>query len=259
MSPEGSVRAPHIALIAVAFLSGAAAPATDVEGDDPTARLQAMREWYGSDASRRGPILEAARRERDRYAVGENRGRGFGANALTASSGAFINLGPTRADFAVNGDKYFEVDSGRARQILAHPMDPNVLYLATSGGGVWKTYDAGAPTVHWEPLTDAIGTTSVGTLAMDPANPELLFLGFGDPFDVQQPGLVRSADGGGSWSAPVLLNATYNPGGATVVRTAGSVTDLKVDPRNSLVVLATTDAGLFRSTDGGATWSHVSV
>jgi photosystem II stability/assembly factor-like uncharacterized protein len=253
------VRASDILLFAVALLWGAAAPAADVEGDDPTERLQAMREWYGADASRRAPVLEAARRERDRYAVGESRAQAFGMNALAASGSAFLNLGPTRADFAVNGDKYFEIDSGRARQIVAHPIDPDVLYLATSGGGVWKTYDARASTVHWEPLTDALGTTSVGTLAMDPSNPEILFLGFGDPFDVQQPGLVRSADGGGTWSAPVQLRATYSSPSSTVALTAGSVTDIKVDPRNSLVVLATTDVGLFRSTDGGATWSQVNL
>ena len=253
------MRAVYIGLFAVTLLSGGAAPAADVEGDDPTERLQAMRAWYGADASRRAPVLEAARRERDRYAVGDGRAQSFGMNALAASSGAFLNLGPTRADFAVNGDKYFEIDSGRARQILAHPMDPDVLYLATAGGGVWKTYDARGSTVHWEPLTDALGTTSVGTLAMDPSNPEILFLGFGDPFDVQQPGLVRSADGGGTWSAPAQLHATYSSGSSTVTLTAGSVTDIKVDPHNSLVVLATTDVGLFRSTNGGATWSQVNV
>ena len=63
------MRAVHIGLFAVTLLSGGAAPAADVEGDDPTERLQAMREWYGADASRRAPVLEAARRERDRYAV----------------------------------------------------------------------------------------------------------------------------------------------------------------------------------------------
>jgi len=259
MSREGCVGAVPIVLFAVTLLSGGAALAADVEGDDPTERLQAMREWYGADASRRAPVLEAARRERDRYAVGEGRAQPFGMNALAASSSAFLNLGPTRADFAVNGDKYFEIDSGRARQILAHPMDPDVLYLATAGGGVWKTYDARGSTVHWEPLTDALGTTSVGTLAMDPSNPEILFLGFGDPFDVQQPGLVRSVDGGGTWSAPAQLHATYSSGSSTVTLTAGSVTDIKVDPHNSLVVLAATDVGLFRSTNGGATWSQVNV
>src|SRR5437016_7369866 len=239
------------------LLGGAAASGAEVELDDPAARLRATREWYGDDVAGRARILDAARMERDRYAIGQG-GGGSRANALSATSnGAFVSLGPARADFAVNGVQYSEIDSGRVRQILAHPMDPDVLFIATAGGGVWKTYTATAPTVLWEPLTDALGSTAVGTLAMDPSNPDILFLGFGDPFDVQQPGITRSTDGGGTWAAPQPLPATYVFGPMTYHLTAGTVTDIKVDPRNSAVVLATTDVGLFRSTDGGATWTHV--
>jgi hypothetical protein len=228
-----------------------------VEEDDPGARLRATREWRGSDVEGRARLFEAARRERDRYAIGTARAAA-GVTALGRVQGSsFVNVGPTRADFAVNGDRYREIDSGRIRQILAHPLDPDILYVATSGGGVWKTYGAHDNPVRWEPLTDVIGTTSVGTLAMDPSNPEILFLGFGDPFDVQQPGITHSIDGGGTWSPPVPLVATYDPGTGPVQRVAGSVTDIKVDPRNSLVALATTDVGLFRSIDGGTSWQHV--
>ena len=244
-------------LLAAVLLGGAAASAAEVELDDPGARLRATRAWYGEDVAGRARILDAAGKERDRYAIGQS-GGGSRANALSATStSAFVNLGPTRADFAVNGDTYAEIDSGRVRQILAHPMDPDVLFIATAGGGVWKTYTATAPTVLWEPLTDALGSTAVGTLAMDPSNPDILFLGFGDPFDVQQPGITRSTDGGGTWSAPAILTATYPVGSTNRNLIAGTVTDLKADPRNSAIVLATTDAGLFRSTNGGAGWAHV--
>jgi photosystem II stability/assembly factor-like uncharacterized protein len=244
-------------LLAAVLLGGAAATGAEVELDDPAARLRATREWYGEDVAGRARILDAAQRERDRYAVGQSRG-GSRPNALMAgSSSAFVNLGPTRADYAVNGVRYLEIDSGRIRQILAHPMDPDVLLIATAGGGVWKTYTATAPTVLWEPLSDALGSTAVGTLAMDPSNPDILFLGFGDPFDVRQPGITRSTDGGGTWSAPAILTATYPVGTGSRNLIAGTVTDLKVDPNNSLVALATTDAGLFRSQNGGASWEHV--
>ena len=251
MRPRTSV------LLAVVLLAAAAARAAGVELDDPAARLRATRDWSGDDVAGRARMIDAAQRERDRYAVGQGQAVS-GTNRLSASSSsAFVNLGPTRADYAVNGDRYTEIDSGRARRILAHPMDPDVLYLATAGGGVWKTSTATAPVVLWEPLTDAIGTTAVGTLAMDPSNPDILFLGFGDPFDVRQPGITRSTDAGGTWSAPAVLAATYTLGAITRTLTAGAVTDIKVDPRNSAVVLATTDVGLFRSTDGGAGWAHV--
>jgi len=231
--------------------------AAEVEIDDATARLRATREWFGTDSAGRVRILEAARRERDRYAMGTNRAGSAAPSLATVSNSSFVSLGPASAEFAFNGARYEEVDSGRVRQILPHPTDPDVLYLATSGGGVWKTYSARSPAVQWEPITDALGTTTVGTLAMDPSNPDILFLGFGDPFDVHQPGITRSTDGGGTWSAPLPLLATYVFGATTYRLTAGAVTDIKVDPLNSLVVLVTTDVGLFRSTDGGTSWTHL--
>jgi hypothetical protein len=247
------VRARLVLSLAALALSAASAKASPVERDDPRARLRALREWYGTDvAPRSGLVLDAARRERDRYAIGARRPALVQPFARVANS-AFLSIGPTDADFEVNGDTYLEVDSGRARQILPHPLDPDVLYLSTSGGGVWKTYNARSDRIRWEPITDGLGTTSVGTLAMDPSNPDILFLGFGDPFDVQTPGITRSTDGGGTWRDPQALIAHF----PSTDLTAGTVTDVKVDPRNSLVVLATTDVGLFRSTDGGGAWSHV--
>ena len=78
-----------------------------------------------------------------------------------------------------------------------------------------------------------------------------------DPFDVLQPGIVTSRDGGATWSDPVKLTASYTLSGVNYTFTPGSVTDLKVDPGNSQVVLLTTDQGFFRSTDAGKTFTHI--
>ena len=237
-------------LALVCALSAAASAAPKPERDDPAARARAMREIRGAgDPAAQWRILQEAGRQRDRYGMGA--AAGGGQSLLTAArvqGSTFINIGPAGATYQYNGSRYLETDSGRARQILAHPTDPGILYLSTAGGGVWKTWDAGA---HWEAITDALGTTAIGTLAMDPLNPDVLYLGFGDPFDVHQPGLVKSTDGGATWSAPVQL-----AGGG---RIAASVTDIKVDPQNSLVVFAATDVGLFRSSDAGNTWQAIAL
>ena len=218
------------------------AASAEVDRDDPRARIEATREWRGDFAA---SVVPAAQRERDRYGIGVWRqSRIFGA----VQGSTFINIGPTTADYEFNGGQYDEVDSGRARQVVPHPWNKDILYMATAGGGVWKSYDAG---LGWEPITDALGTTAVGALAMDPSNPDVLYLGFGDPFDVHQPGLVRSTDGGATWSAPVALDSSAGA--------SGVVTDIKVDPANSALVLAATDVGLFRSTDAGASFQPVAL
>jgi hypothetical protein len=100
---------------------------------------------------------------------------------------------------------------------------------------------------HWSPITETLGSLSIGALAMSPVNPDSLLVGLGDPFDVQVPGFFHSDDGGASWLGPVVLSGTY-PGFAPLQ--ASSVRDIAYDATGQ-VVLAATDVGLFRSAEGG--------
>src|SRR5437899_1850201 len=100
-------------------------PAT--EKDDPAARRAAMREWRGEQAAdTRWRSLQEAIKERDRWSIGVPPVPAPRA-ALAVQGTAFVNLGPTRADFEFNGAQYIEIDSGRVRQILVDPVDANVL------------------------------------------------------------------------------------------------------------------------------------
>ena len=145
------------------------------------------------------------------------------------------------------------VDAGRLREIVPHPTDPNILYVATAGGGVWKSFDAQATInssagPHWTSITAGVGSQSIGAFALDPNSPDSLYLGLGDPFDVQTPGFYTSADGGITWDGPNLLGDPGNP--------ATSVREIVVNPARTGVVLVATDQGIFRSVAGGlgATW-----
>src|SRR5690349_9061407 len=67
-----------------------------------------------------------------------------GGNGAVLSSTSWTTIGPA----ALNTHNAHSPESGRATGVAAHPTDPNILYLATSGGGVWKTTNAGA---SWTP------------------------------------------------------------------------------------------------------------
>jgi photosystem II stability/assembly factor-like uncharacterized protein len=258
-----------LSLIVVAL--GTAAPiASAQDADNATERAKARAEWYnegyGSHRERVGArrlrsqglwspefrrfMMAAAERERQKWGAlipgnGDAAPSQDPTDPAQARGGAsWLNIGPTKANFIFNGVTLNVTDAGRVRSFAPHPSDANTLYVAFSGGGVWKTVNGGA---NWTPLTEALGSLSVGWLAMDRANPNTLYLGLGDPFDGTGIGLVKSTDGGTTWSAPVFL------GNATIIN------HVFVVPGASNIVLASTNAGLFRSTDSGATYNLVTI
>ena len=164
---------------------------------------------------------------------------------VEATGMTWVNLGPTKADYLSNGGRTLDAtDTGRVRNFVTHPTDPNILYVAFSGGGVWKTTDGGT---SWQPLTESLGSLSTGWLAADPGNANVLYLGLGDPFDGTGIGVVNSTDAGETWSPPVFLGS------------AQVTTQIMVAPTDGQIVLATTDRGLFRSIDAGASFSPVAL
>jgi photosystem II stability/assembly factor-like uncharacterized protein len=158
----------------------------------------------------------------------------FGSGA----AGAWTPVGPVRSNWIQNGVRLTKSDTGRMRTILVHPSNPDIVYLLTSGGGLWKTSNFLAPRPQWDAKSDSIGTAG-GAVAFG-ANPNTLFLGMGDPFDGGVGGfVVKSTNGGDTWGSPQAL------GSATIV------TDVKADGNT---VFVGTNSGLWRSDDGGTTY-----
>src|SRR5512141_344369 len=211
-----------------------AAKTGGAERDDATARLEAQREAWGlvTPEFRANELKEGTKHSAKKNAPGPK----------------WVNIGPTGADYEQNGSFTGHVrDSGRARTILPHPENPDIVYFLTSGGGLWRTNNWNAAQTVWTPLTDDLPTTGGGSVAFG-RNPNTLYLGLGDPYDQILVGgaMVKSKNGGVTWGPIVELGS------------AVSVRDVKVDTStNRDVVLVATDNGLFRSADEGVTYAAV--
>jgi hypothetical protein len=143
---------------------------------------------------------------------------------------------------------------GWATAVAGHPDRVTTFYFGSADGGVWKTDDAGST---WRPLFEQQGSASIGALSLAPGNPDVIWVGTGQiqqRWDVADgDGVYRSTDGGESWQH-VGLEATRHIG------------DLWVDPANEETVVVAalghvfgpnTERGLFRTEDGGKSWSQV--
>ena len=169
-------------------------------------------------------------------------------------AGVWREVGPTRVihqrvEGYTGAIQLNSPESGRVNKILVDPRDPNVVYALFADGGLWKTTDFRDEQPSWVPLTDDLDTVSSGAIAFG-TTPDTIYLGLGDPW-AQSPlgigGLIlKSTNRGLTWSKPFRL-----PGAAVV-------NDIAVDETGpQAMVLVATDAGLFRSTDDGASYNAI--
>ena len=143
---------------------------------------------------------------------------------------------------------------GRTRAIAGVPSQPNVFYMAQVNGGVWKTDDYGHT---WTPIFDDQPTGSVGSIAVAPSDPNVVYVGSGE--GLQRPdlsvgdGIYKSTDAGVTWTHLGLRHGQQIPQIAVDARDANRI----------LVAVAghpygpNEERGIFRSTDGGKTFEKV--
>ena len=144
--------------------------------------------------------------------------------------------------------------SGRIADIVIHPDNNNVWYVAAGSGHVWKTDNSGTT---WTPIFDDQGSYSIGAIALDPNNPNLVWVGTGENVSGRHAGygdgVYRSRDGGKSWEN-MGLEASERIG------------MIRIDPRDSNTIFVAAQGplwsgggqrGLYKSTDGGETWRKV--
>ena len=144
--------------------------------------------------------------------------------------------------------------SGRIADIVFHPDNDNIWYVAVGSGGVWKTENAGTT---WTPLFDQQKSYSTGCITLDPQNPSTVWVGTGENVGGRHvaygDGIYRSNDGGKSWENLGLSKTEH-------------ISKIIVHPDNSDVVWVAAqgplwnkggERGVYKTTDGGKSWKQV--
>ena len=142
------------------------------------------------------------------------------------------------------------VESGHVSAIVTDSRNPDSLYVAASGGGVWHSSDGGAT---WQPLSDSVASPISGSLALDERT-GMLWYGTGDQWGgLYGAGVFRSANGGLTWIDSNGWDSAHNK-----PQFAGGITPrIFPHPSDPRTVFAARNSGLWRSQDGGDSWSRL--
>ncbi|MGB6338774.1 MAG: sialidase [Candidatus Aminicenantaceae bacterium] len=142
----------------------------------------------------------------------------------------------------------------RTIAVVGVPGNPNVYYIGTASGGIWKSIDGG---IHWKPIFDDQPVSSIGSLAIAPSDSNIVWAGTGETFirsNISQGiGIYKSTDAGKTWQ---------NMG----LEKTGRIGRVIIHPKNPNIVFAAAmghcygpqqERGIFRTLDGGKTWERV--
>jgi photosystem II stability/assembly factor-like uncharacterized protein len=164
-----------------------------------------------------------------------------GMNAETFAGLELRNIGPA-------------LMSGRISDIVMHPESKSTWYVAVGSGGVWKTTNRGTT---WTPIFDAENSYSIGSIAIDPHDSNIVWVGTGENVSGRHvgygDGVYKSLDGGKSWTNVGLKQSEH-------------IGMIRFDPNQSGVVYVAAqgplwsgdgDRGLYKSIDGGANWEKI--
>lgn len=150
--------------------------------------------------------------------------------------------------------RYIGPVGNRVTSVVSVPGQPNIYYVGAASGGIFKTTDGG---VHWDAIFDGQPVASIGSLAIAPSDPNVIWAGTGEAHIRSHisvgAGIYKSTDAGKSWKLMGLEKT-------------GRIGRIVIDPKNPDILLAAAmghsygpqqERGVFRTADGGKTWERV--
>lgn len=202
---------------------------------------------------------------------------------VRSTAGTWENIGPFDQ---YGSDAWSSGGMGRVICSAFHPTNNSVIWVGTAAGGLWKTTNGGTT---WSPLTDAFASIAISAIAVNYANPNILYIltGDGRASDAPSIGVLKTTDGGLTWQEtdltfvpsenkfgyrlvmhptnPNVLFASINGNGLFKTSNGGStftqeinadttIWDIEFIPGDPNQILLATNKGLIRSINGGVTW-----
>lgn len=248
-----------LALLACLLAAGAAfaadvSPMVDRE-EGEEGEIRERIEWFerarGLDESAQARVRRAAAVTTLRATLARGR-------PALLSDPAWLPLGP--APMTMLNWRMGPV-AGRTTALAVDPDHEDTVFLGAAAGGLWKSSDGGA---SWRQLFDEVGTLSIGSILLEPGQPDHVWVGTGEAFagclDYFGMGLYRSTDGG----------ATFEPrnGSGNATLPLSFVTAIAQSSRDGRILLvggqghcnengSMAIGGVYRTTDGGESWTQV--
>lgn len=184
--------------------------------------------------------VQSAIRYLDAYEAAKAESQQYKQTTVAAN---WIPLGISSWQLGYSG---YNPGNGRVNFVAQHPTNPDIIYIASPSGGIWKTEDGGST---WTTAYDNMTRLGTSCIAIHPLYPDTIFVGTGDKdsWDTQAFGIQKSTDGGLTWQNGGLnFGLNYN-----------NINKIIINPLNPQVMLAATPERIYRSTNGGATWTGV--
>lgn len=159
------------------------------------------------------------------------------AQKTQSSQGNWSLLGPIGEPAAGDG-------IGRVTCIAFHPTNPQIIYVGTPAGGLWKSENAG---ISYTPLTDQLPVLGVSEIVIHPQNPNIIYIATGDRSanDTYTIGVLKSTDGGNSWNTTGL---------SALVSSQSVIRRMVMHPDNPDILFTAGSNGILKTEDGGVTW-----